>query len=357
MAASWPGADEPVRDQLSALRSLLVLSMLLTQQDNQASILHYAASAVESLGPGTTEGILLDGQWQDVQVAGRKVTSADLPGILPATAADGGARVEIPGVPWACAYSLSSRHGLSGYLVVGAAEPPSESERFLLQVLAQQTGVALANAHLHGRERERAAELRAANLALRRNMEIHDRLTEVALKGDGHEGIAQAVYELTNRPAAVEDRFGNLQAWAGPGRPDPYPKDDPDRRDRLLARVMAVSGPVREGERVVSVARLGGVPAGLLVLHDPDGTAGDPERMAMEHATTVLAMHIARLQSLAEADTRQRANLVLDLIGGTGVEEGRVLNRAQALGYDLGRPHQVVVIKGRRGDDDIDAAR
>jgi sugar diacid utilization regulator len=355
MTASWPGADEPVREQLSALRSLLVLSMLLTQQDNQASILHFAATAVESLGPFTTEGILVDGQWQDVGVAGRRAGPADLPDIVPARAGEAGASVELPGVPWSWAYSLSNRHGLSGYLVVGATEPPADSERFLLQVLAQQTGVALANAHLHSREREQSTELLAANLALRRTMEIHDRLTEVALKGDGHDGIARAVFEVTNRPAAIEDRFGNLQAWAGPGRPDPYPKDDPDRRDRLLGRVMAASGPVREGGSVVSVAQLGGVAVGMIILHDPDGTAGDAERMALEQATTVLCMHIARLQSLAEADTRLRANLVLDLIGGTGLEEAGILNRAQALGYDLGRSHQVVVVNGQHGDDEIDA--
>jgi len=65
-------------------------------------------------------------------------------------------------------------------------------------------------------------------------------------------------------------------------------------------------------------------------------------------------MQIARLQSLAEADTRLRADLVLDLTGGTGPEEALVLNRAQALRYDLGRPHQVLVVDGRHGDNDID---
>jgi GAF domain-containing protein len=75
--------------------------------------------------------------------------------------------------------------------------------------LAQQAAVALANARLHQREREQAEELQAANLALQRGMEIHDRLTRVALAGEGQEGIARAVYELTDRAVAIEDRFGN----------------------------------------------------------------------------------------------------------------------------------------------------
>ena len=131
--------EGPVRAQLSALRSMLVLAMLLTQQDSQDSILHYAANAVESLGSCTTQGIFLDGRWQEVRLPGRTATS--LPAVLDAA---GGGPVTLAGVPWSWAYSLSSRHGPAGYLVVAAPAPPAESERFLLQVLAQQAGVALA---------------------------------------------------------------------------------------------------------------------------------------------------------------------------------------------------------------------
>ena len=346
-----PDHDGPVREQLSALRSMLVLAMLLTQQDSLDSILHYVANAVESLGSCTTEGIFLDGRWQDVRIPGRK--AASLPAVV--DAAEGGP-VTLADVPWSWAYSLSSRHGPTGYVVVGAPAPPAESERFLLRVLAQQAGVALANARLHSREREQAGELRLANFALVRSMEIHDRLTKVALGGEGQAGIAQAVYELTDRPAAIEDRFGNLLAWAGPDRPDPYPKADPAQQDRLLDRAMSAAGPVREGERLLSVAALGGSPVAVLVLHDPAGTAADTERVAVEHATTVLTMEIARLQHLAQGEARTRINLVLDLVGDAGAEPATLLNRAQALGYDLVRPHRVVVVEaaGAHRDDDID---
>ncbi len=343
--------EGPVREQLSALRSMLVLAMLLTQHDSQDSILHYVANAVESLGPCTTQGIFLDGLWQEVRLPGRKATS--LPTVI--DAADGGP-VTLADVPWSWAYSLSSRHGPAGYLVVGAPAPPAESERFLLQVLAQQAGVALANARLHSREREQAEQLRLANLALVRSMEIHDRLTKVALEGEGQAGIAQAIYDLTDRPAAIEDRFGNLLAWAGPDRPDPYPKADPEQQDRLLDRAKSAPGPVQEGERVISVAALGGSAVAVLVLHDPAGTAADTERVVVEHATTVLTMEIARLQHLAQAEARTRINLVLDLVGDTGAEPATLLNRAQALNYDLVRPHRVVLTEPAgacRGDSDL----
>jgi sugar diacid utilization regulator len=191
-----------------------------------------------------------------------------------------------------------------------------------------------------------------ASRELRRMREIHDRLTGVAQRGDGPAGIAAAVHDLTGRSAAVEDRFGNLRAWAGPGRPEPYPKDDPAGREELLRCAMARPGPLQDGARLVCVARLAGSPVGVLAVADPDQTAGDAERVAMEHAATVLAMEVARLQGLGETDTRRRSQLVLDLIGGADLPG--ILNRAQALGYDLGRPHRVIAVEGRR-QEDIDA--
>ena len=354
--ASQPDRDGPVRAQLSALRSVLILSMVLTRQDDQASILDVVANAVGSLGPCRTEGIFLDGRWQPVQVPTREAGLVSLPGVLPTAdghpAAAGGALV-LGGVAWSWAYSLAGPHGPAGYLVVGAEGRPAESERFLLRVLAQQTGLVLANARLHHRERERAGELLAAHRALLRSVEIHDRLTRVAAGGEGQQGIARAVYELTDLPAAIEDRFGNLHAWAGPDRPEPYPRDRADRRNRLLDRAMSAAGPVSEGERLVSVAVVGGVPVGVLVVRDRDRSAGDAERMAIEHATTVLAMELARRQSLAQSDVRLRTRLVLDLVG--GADRATLVNRAEALGYDLGRPRRVVLVHAPGADDETGA--
>jgi sugar diacid utilization regulator len=185
-------------------------------------------------------------------------------------------------------------------------------------------------------------------------MEVHQTLTRVALGGEGQNGIALAVHKLTGRSVAIEDRFGNLRSWAGPGRPDPYPKITQDERDRFLGRMMAAGRPVRSGQRLCLVVLLGGIPAGVLMLQDPGETAGETECMALEYAGTVLAMEIARLQAATQNDARLRTNLVLDLIADTGPDEAAMLNQAQVLGYDLGRPHRVLLIEAARGKDDID---
>ena len=53
-------------------------------------------------------------------------------------------------------------------------------------------------------------------------------------------------------------------------------------------------------------------------------------------------MELARLHSLAETETRLRRDLVDDLLA--GIDDESALARALLLGYDLERPHRVVVV-------------
>ena len=92
--------------------------------------------------------------------------------------------------------------GPTGYLVVGFTSQPAPDEQFLLQVLGQQAGAALANARLHRREQARA--LQAANLALWRSMEIHDRMARVAFGRAGQDGIgAEELLDFANPSTAT----------------------------------------------------------------------------------------------------------------------------------------------------------
>lgn len=342
---------EVAHGQLTALRRLLVLSLRLTQQDDQHRILQLVANAAESLVPCRTLGILIDRKWQDIGRRGHDVQAAEVTRLARSVR---GGRITPADVAWAWAYPIPVGQGWAGWLVVGADSEPAKNDQFVLRSLAQHAGVALTNARLHARERTQAAGLRAANLALHRSMEIHDRLTQVALQGEGQEGIARAVHELTEYPAGIEDSFGNLVTWAGPGRPGPPARVCAERQARLLRRATQTHGPVRDGDRLISVARLAGAPVGVLILADPDRTAGEAERVTIEHATTVLAMEVARLQSLGESQARARSNLVLELV--TGADGPGVGTKAQALGYDLGRPHRVVALEfGASGREQTDA--
>lgn len=348
--------EEELREQLSSLQSLLVLSMLMTESRDERQILHLASTSVPSLGCCSLEGVYLLGSgWTALEDSNRASDrSAGLARVVPQLdlLGAGGGAVTLNGRVWSWAFPLRGLEGQLGYLVVSAADVPGPGEQFLLRGLAQQAGIALANARLHASERATADALAATVRTLERSTAIHDRLTRVAVAGEGQEGIARAVHELTGYPVAVEDRYGNLRAWAGPNRPTPYPKDPVARREQLLRRVIREGRPVRDGGRLLAVARPRDDVLGVLVLVDPAAAAGEQELVALEHGATVLAMELARLRSLADTELRVRRELVDELLSGTDAESA--FARAQALGYDLERPHRVLLVEGRarsRNDD------
>lgn len=352
MAVTVPAADDTrLRDQMSSLRALLFLSMLMAESE-EGQILHLATTAVPSLAACQVAGLYVEGSWS--LTAFRCTDSAvrrQIAATLPSMTSTGG-QLSIEEEPWAWAYPLRNVSGSLGHVIVRADVPPTDTEQFFLRALVQLMGATLGSARVHAKELATAEELRKTILTLEQTVgtlqsreEIHDRLTRVAVDGGGQEGIARTVHELTGYPVAVEDRFGNLRAWAGPHCPDPYPKDPPARREQMLRRAIREGRPTRDGGRLVVVARPRDDTVGVLALIDPAGTAGNQELVALEHGATVLAMELARLRSLAETEIRLRRDLVEELLSGTD-QEGALV-RAQALGYDLERNHRVVVVEGR----------
>jgi len=346
-AADPPSGTHPPPDiefdrgLLSTLRSLLVLGQLMTEGAGERQIIELAVTAARSLANCRVVGVELVGDPnRDPALAAR----------LAAVGSTGG-RLELSGAAWAWAFPLRSLAGHLGHLVVAADAEPAGAEPFLLRALAQQTGAALANQRLHAQEQATAKELGATVHALQRSMDIHARLTTVAVSGEGSDGIARAVHELTGYPVAIEDRYGNLRAWAGPNCPDPYPKDPAARREQLLRRALRAARPIRDGGRILALAHPQGDILGVILLVDPAGAAGEHELMALEHGATILAMELARIRSLAESELRLRRDLVEELLDGS--DEESALNRAAAVGYDLQRPHRVIVVEGRgRSRDD-----
>ena len=103
--------------------------------------------------------------------------------------------------------------------------------------------------------------------------------------------------------------------------------------------------PVRDGERLIMVASPRTDVIGVLALIDPGRRADSADLVAIEHGATVLSMELARLRGIADTELRLRRDLVHDLLAGTDDESA--LTRAEALAYDLRRPHRVVVVEGK----------
>ena len=354
-------AGESLQGQLSSVRGLLAISLVMMERRQERDVLHLAATAVPSLVPCHTIGIHLDGGGWESALATSADTLTSAEAALAGCPASGGP-VDLVGETWAWALPLRSLEEFIGHLVVAGRAEPTPAELVLLRSLAQQTGVAVANARLHASKEAANAALARTVGDLQRKTDIHDRFTQVALRAGGHDGIVRALHELTGLPAGIEDRGGTLLAWAGaessPGTPEEPPVDPAapqgrDRREQLLARALRTGRPVRSDGRLVAVARPRHDVIGVLFLVDPDGSAGEAEIVALEHGATVLAIELARLLSLAETELRLGVDVVADLVGGTDVAGAS--RRAEALGHDLSRPHRVVVIGAARPQPEPDA--
>lgn len=344
-------APPALRQALSSLQGLLALALLLGDDRSEDEVVQLAVTAVPALGPCRVEGVLHAGLgWRTTAGAcARPGSRARIQAQLNRTGPGGGPLV-VPERTWAWAFVLRSREqhlGHLGHLVVTADRTPSGPELHLLQMLVAQTGSALAAARSRARDRAEAAQLRATNAmlaetvaALRRRTAVHDRLLDEVVSGAGRSGIARALHELTGLAASVEDAHGNVLARSGP-----QPSVDPPlRRDRALRRALAAGGPVRRQGRVLVAARRDAQVLGVLVLADPDGRAGEDELTALKLGAAVLTLELARLQGIADTELRLGRDVVADLVD--GADAAGAVERARAVGHDLGRAHRVLVVEG-----------
>jgi sugar diacid utilization regulator len=339
-----------VSDQLSNVYDLLSLSIKMFDGRPQDDIIRLAVTFVSSLWGCQFEASYLVDE-QD-PASGEPVTG------------EGDGHVRRVDGSWR--WVLREPGGRTGYFVISANRPPADEEMVLLKALAQHTSVAIANASSSQRERKHAVEVRrlaeekaAADTALaaasQRQRAIHEVLMKVSKSRDGEAGIARTLHELTGLPVAVEDRFGNLRAWAGPDEPDPYPKADPRRRSEILRDAAHRGGVIRERNRLFILVQPRSDVIGVLALIDPHRSAGQLEEFALEHSAMALAVELSHRQILAETELRLRRDLVEDLV--TGTDDASAYLRAEAIGHDLHGVHHVLVARWTAGATEDDLAQ
>ncbi len=358
---SYPIVDGSARAHLASLQGLCALSAALSGEHDEVEILRMARTAVPALGSCRT---LASYRRVDNEFTRSPQTRPAHPGLDAQVSAQAGeGSVSLDGEKWVWAFALRSTSGAVGSLIVGSNREPRPDEIFLLKVLAQLTGSALANATTHERARAHATELTEINehLAatvrrLEQQTRVHEVLAGAAAYGQGEQGIADALAQLTDLPVAVEDPFGNLRAWSGPDRPEPYPKAAPEQRDQLLHRLATHNAPLRLHDRMIMLVKPHSDILGTVALIDLDHRVVEAQLFALVYASTMLALELAHQRTLAEIELRLHRELVDDLASGT--DNDSAYARAEALGHDLHGTHYVVAVHsaGRADDSIADAA-
>ena len=345
---SWPAG------QVSS-GSLAALSRVAFSDCDTGEIFQVASAAVDDLGPCQVEASYRSVDDGFVRFPSSQPEDPEIERHLRESGCDG--QVDVQGGRWAWALPLRHQSTVMGCLVLSAVSAPPESQILLLKILAQQAGAALAYVAMRERDISYAGQLAKANTdlqetnrelattvsRLQRQTNTHEVLSAAVVAGTGEQGIADALYDLTALPVGLEDRFGNLRCWAGPGQLHPYPKQTTDQRELLLHELGAQNGPARIGGRVLTLVRPRAEILGVLVLYDPDNRVTEDSLFAVRYGATVLALELSHERNLAEIELNLRRELVDDLLAGT--DRDGAYARADALGHDLRRPHYVVVVQ------------
>ncbi len=334
---------------------LATLSRVDFSKCDTGEIFQVATAAVRNLGPCQVEASYRSVDGEFVRFPPSQPEHPQIERQLRESGCDG--QVDIQGGRWGCALPLSHQSAVQGCLVISAISAPPENQILLLKILAQQAGAALAFVAMHERDigsaglltkantdlEETNRELAATVLRLRWQANMHEVLSAAIAAGMGEQGILDALHGLTALPVGLEDRFGNLRCWAGPGQPHPYPKQTTDERQLLLHELAAQNGPARIGGRVLALVQPRAEILGVLAVQDPDNAVTADSLFALRYGTTVLALELSHERNLAKIELNLRRELVDDLLAGT--DRVGAYARADALGHDLRRPHYVVVVQ------------
>ncbi|HVV21062.1 MAG TPA: helix-turn-helix domain-containing protein [Pseudonocardiaceae bacterium] len=348
--AAMRHVTSPVGQELAALLALSATMADSPRVDDVLLLVSCAVSAWSSCDVAAGY-VLREGKLDRSPVGWLPITPAVDERVAELRGTDG--PVRLAGRPWATAVALRGSRGTHGYLVVSARSVPCADELFLLRVLAQQAGIAVAGVALRHALREQTTRLGTLNSRL---AAADERLATMAVEQEhqaavrralhtapGEQAVADALHHLTGRPVTVEDPFGNVRCWAGPDLPERHARPDPPRYAETLRHAVRRGRPVRDGDRVLAVARPRHEILGAVALVGCRRGVGAPELYALEEAAIVLGKELAHRRGLAELESRLRGDLVDDLVtGGTRI---RAYARAEAVGHDLHGPHQVLAVR------------
>ncbi|AZS70626.1 hypothetical protein DDE74_06420 [Streptomyces lydicus] len=209
----------------------------------------------------------------------------------------------------------------------------------LLAAHAAHAAVAIDTANLLAETRKTLTELEAANEIIRdrsavieRASDVHDRLTELVLRGGGVQDVAGAVAEVLH---------GEVEFTEPGGAPA-----------EALDRSRADGHAVRDGADWVAAVGTGGEVLGALVLRGHP--ALDPvDQRTLERAAMVTSLLLLARRTAGEAEQRVRGELLDDLLNAADRDPRLLRERAARVGADLDAPHVVLAARtdGPRPDD------
>jgi sugar diacid utilization regulator/putative methionine-R-sulfoxide reductase with GAF domain len=294
-----------------------------------------------------------------VAESGKPMRCADVPG-------DSRSRlsvVEDAGIRSAMLAPLEHHGEVIGVLSVQSLERRkfSHREQTVLQLLANQAATAIEKARLYALELGHVDELRAMvarinsqNSIMRRSHDAHERLTQVALEGQGTEALVGTAADLVGTSLVLVNKFGCLADSSSCGKDDQVDKlwsgvHDSEAFEGQIARLRRSAGSaqpefVAEAGfwRIFPAVAAGEVLGFVIALDRESLEPADVD--VLEQAANLVAAELLRERSVAEAEARLHGDLLQSLLA-DGVPRAELQERAALLGHDLAADQCVVVIR------------
>jgi sugar diacid utilization regulator/GAF domain-containing protein len=246
-----------------------------------------------------------------------------------------------------------------GILVAGrSSEPFSREDSQLLARLAHLLGATLSGAQLHKQTEHAYLELRALHDRMEQVWKIHERLTAMVLAGHGTQELSAAIAELVGNPLLIEDNRGVVvgRARAADSDADAFlavselTGRDPEAA-KLLGPLPSLRQPVElrtEADgccRHIVPVTVGGEPLALMSVIAASCELSDLDLLALNAASTVVALVFMRERAVAETERRLKGELLTELLTSDPADEHHLLRRAGYLGYDLEGSHAFLVVR------------
>jgi sugar diacid utilization regulator len=354
-AGAEPGSGDGGGDGPPVQEGILVMSSLMYLTGHEREVGTLAERAVDALGSLQWQGMVVVGRgWHGLAPALRRRadTRAAIEAQLRVVGPHDGP-LSLPGEAWSWGFSLGRPDGSTGHLVVSADAAPPADDLFLVRLTAQLAGNAVT--HLRARDRTRVlrGELERTQNALETTAELLDwctvvreRLHEVVVARSGPQGIALAIHDMTGQTVEIEDRDG--RCWARAGATESVNHrvaGTGEGRRWLLDRARRAGGPFWHDGDLIVPAHSGEDVVGLLVVVDADRDLAEGELLALEDGATLVALELAHVREVAEVEGRLGRDLLNELLDGR--DPVTVSSRALALGCDMDRTHQVVLLEPR----------
>ncbi len=181
----------------------------------------------------------------------------------------------------------------------------------------------------------------------KRSFDIHRKLLEQVMKGEGYESIAKTAASLIDRPVLIEDENNKPLAKAKLNKEQAdilpeFQEDEPEKvghasRTRLEKdkRFPAkVSTPI-----IVEQETLGHVST-----IEAKKALNELDLIALQHAATITALEMGKERIKLEAEIRLKGDFIDDLIAKQFQSEEALLKRASYLGCNLSKGSQVMIV-------------